>query len=183
MLTCRPGFIKSVTNGMLLILAYVNFILNVILIHRSKQLYGLSHYPAAGVAQMVLGICQMLWMLAYLCWGKRKFFSTTNMMAVNGIWTAYGLGSAIALTYLGHKHGNGYCPPTPGSGAGGDCAGILRGSEGMAWSLFGWDLVWFGVIAWVVGKYNNGNYKTPLGLVPIKRRAYDEEKEDAPPAH
>lgn len=173
------------TNGGLLIFAYVNFILNVILIHKSKVHYGLSGYPPASVTQMVLGICQMLYMLGYFCWGKHKFFSTRNMFIGNLIWTLYGIGSAIALTVLGHRHGKHYCPPTPGTDSHADCAGVLRGAEGMAFTLVGWDFLWFGVMFWIVRSTNMGDMSTPLGLLPPKRRAYDDEKEDeaAPPAH
>lgn len=150
-------------NGSLLVFAYTSFIICVVMIHRDKELF--HTYPGAVVAQMVCAIVQMIYMFGYYIKGHSKMYSVMNMFIVNGILMLYCFGASIAITVLGKRHGDGYCPgDTPEAH---DCQGVLRGTMGMAWVLWIWNLFWMAITAALVSS-TNSSWSEPLGNVPVK---------------
>lgn len=171
MLTGSTVTLKGPMNGSLLVFAYTSFIICVVMIHRDKELF--HSYPAAVVAQMVCAIVQMLYMFVYFLKSHSKIYSVRNMFIVNGLLMLYCFGASIAITVLGKRHGDGYCPgDTP---AAHDCQGVLRGTMGMAWVLWIWNIFWMAIIAMIVST-TNSSWSEPLGNVPV----IDKVEEEAP---
>lgn len=168
--------LKTPVNGFLLVLAYTSFIICVVMIHRDKELF--KTYPPAVVAQMVVGILQMCWMLGYFMFGRKRLFSARNMFIVNGLCMLYCFGSSIAMTVLGRRHGPGYCPGNVKvDKAAADCAGVLRGTMGMAWALWIWNLLWMAFTGALISS-TRSSWAEPLGNVPVK-----EEIDEPAPKH
>lgn len=153
-------------NGFLLVLAYTSFIVCVVMIHRDKELF--HTYPPAVVAQMVCGILQMVFMLGYFMKSHSKLYAVRNMFIVNGLLMLYCFGSSIAMTVLGRRHGPGYCPgDVKVDHAAADCAGVLRGTMGMAWALWIWNLFWMAIIGALVSS-TRSSWSEPLGNIPVR---------------
>ena len=170
---------KGPATGLLLTIAYGCFIMAIVMITQSKDLYD-GLYPPAVVPLLVTSCLQMIYLTVYFAKGKSwGAFSGAAMMGANLFFTLFTFGSIVAVTVL-YKQGNSkYCPHREGVPMSDvhNCEGDMRGTMGMGWSLFGMNLIWMGIAAGVVSS-TRSSWSTPFGAVPLPQ--YDAEADKAP---
>lgn len=163
---------------MMTVLAYVAFIINIVMITKMKEVYGgaTSIYPAVAVAALVCATLQMVYMLVYWFASKRALFSVLNVIIATAFFACFYFGAVVAMTVKRHD----YCPypldgaapnsgKLTGMGSPSDCQGVMRGTMGMTWAAFIWCLIHIGITAGLVpeNKHDGASMSTPVGKIPL----------------
>lgn len=99
----HPSFtaIKTGSTVFQLVLTYVVWILCVLAIQGNEVIF--HNYPPAVVALMVCGILQMLFILAQIVWGKKKYFSARNILLATIFFLCFTIGAVVPTTVLRHR--------------------------------------------------------------------------------
>ncbi|KAI9632505.1 uncharacterized protein MKK02DRAFT_30300 [Dioszegia hungarica] len=165
---------KSFLLGLLLVVAYCSFVLNIIQIVKVKR--GGETYPAAVVALLVATLLQTFHSVIQFARGSRgKMFVAKNIAIANGILALFVLASVIATTVL--RDTTNYCGPA--NTIRNDCSGVLKGTMGLGWSTFGLQLIYLGFLAYLVK--GHGNWNEQLWNIPYVPAANADM--DKAPAH
>ncbi|KAK8861489.1 hypothetical protein IAR55_002310 [Kwoniella newhampshirensis] len=162
----RP--VKGLLLGLILVVAYSCFILDIIMILKVQHY---SHTrPPAVIALLVSSLLQSMYTLYLLMsGGKGKKNSASTVMAATGFFASFTFGSIVALTVL--RHHTQYCNLTLVDNS--DVCGVLRGTEGLGWALFGFNLIYLVFLPFLV--MGGGSWSTPLADLPHEE-VYQEEK-------
>ncbi|ORY29516.1 hypothetical protein BCR39DRAFT_531887 [Naematelia encephala] len=154
--------LKSPLMGLLLAVSYSSMVIDIIMItkvHADQNDYGA--YPPAVVSMLVAAICQFLYCLAYFVRsGKGVLFKASSVAAALCFFLCFQVGSVAAATAL--RHHKKYCPPTASNG--GDCSGVLRGTEGLGFAIVALNLIVIGFLAALVSKH--GAWSDDLHNIP-----------------
>ncbi|KAL7419737.1 hypothetical protein Q5752_005653 [Cryptotrichosporon argae] len=167
---------KLAMSGLVAVLAYTCMVLDCIMIHKVRK--GEHTYPPAVLALLICAIFQTLFMAAYFVLAKRRAMSARIVAAATAVFACWAFGSVVATTALRHHHR--YCGPS--STIRSDCAGVLRGTEGIGFALFGADLLYLAAIAAVVSAAR-ASWALPLGLINGRRDVDEPDAEKTAGAH
>ncbi|RXK41285.1 hypothetical protein M231_01435 [Tremella mesenterica] len=164
---------KGAFVGFLLILTYSNMVLDIILI--TKVRHGSDVRPPAVIAHLVAVILQMLWCLYYLIrGGMGRILIASNVLAVTVFFWCFEFACTVAYTTL--RHHSQYCAPTAINAA--DCSGVLRGVEGLGWSLIGVNLIY--IIFLIALVSSQGTWNSEMNQMPSKKSStVDVERAEA----
>nr|XP_031863021.1 uncharacterized protein CI109_001497 [Kwoniella shandongensis]KAA5530093.1 hypothetical protein CI109_001497 [Kwoniella shandongensis] len=129
--------------------------------------------PPAVIALLVSSLLQAMYCLYLLMTGgKGKKNSAGNVLALTSFFAAFTFGSIVATTVL--RHHTQYCNQTIPDNS--DLCGVLRGTEGLGWALFGFNLLYLALLPVLVS--TGGKWTSPLTELPYEHK-YEEEKADA----
>jgi len=152
---------KGIAMGLVVLVAYTNMVLDIIMIVKVHQDKNSSTYPPAVVAMLVLAILQLLYGVFYLARGGRSaVFRAANILSAFVFFFCFNLGAMIATTVL--RHHARYCPSTASNVS--DCRGVMRGTMGLGWALIGFDLIYIGFLAALVSR--SGTWGDELANIP-----------------
>ncbi|WVQ78736.1 hypothetical protein IAT38_000823 [Cryptococcus sp. DSM 104549] len=166
--------IKGLLMGMVLLVAYASMIIDIIFVIKVRHYT--NDYPPAVIAMLVLSIVQFCWCLWYLAKsGKTAVFKASAVMGAMVFFACYNFGAIVATTVL--RHHRQYCNQEIADN--GDLCGVLRGTEGLGWMLFGFDLIYIVFLPILVAS-NSGSWGHTMHELPYEERVLDNEKA---PAH
>jgi len=149
--------------GLVVLVAYSNMVLDIIMITKVHQDLNTSTYPPAVVAMLVLAILQLVYCLYYLVRGGRSVvFKAVNVLAAFGFFFLFNFGTMVAVSVL--RHHARYCPATASNV--GDCRGVMRGTMGLGWALIGFDLIYMGYLTALVS--TSGSWQDEMVNIPPK---------------
>ncbi|ODN97387.1 hypothetical protein L198_03951 [Cryptococcus wingfieldii CBS 7118] len=163
--------IKGLVTGLLLASAFCSFIIDIIMILKVRH-YS-STYPPAVVALIVCSILEWLYVLMLMIMPRSNMFRATSVAAVIGLFTCFSFACIVATTVL--RHHSKYCDTSLADN--GDLCGVLRGTEGLGWMLFGFNLIYLCLLPVLA---SGGHWSRTIHELPYEEKFVDEEKA---PAH
>ncbi|ODN76771.1 hypothetical protein, variant [Cryptococcus amylolentus CBS 6039] len=130
-------------------------------------------YPPAVVALIVCSILEWLYVLWLMIMPRSKLFRASSVAAVIGLFTCFSFACIVATTVL--RHHSKYCDTSLANN--GDLCGVLRGTEGLGWMLFGFNLIYLCLLPVLA---SGGHWGRTIHELPYEEKFVDEEKA---PAH
>lgn len=160
---------KSFLMGLLLATAYSSFIIDIVMIIKVRHY---SHtYPPAVVALLVCSLLQALYILWLFVKSGRGFaFKASTFFGALVFFACFSFACVVATTVL--RHHRQYCNLELADNS--DVCGVLRGTMGLGWMLFGLNLIWLCIMPVLVS--GQGSWSHYYGDLPDQGHGVDEEK-------
>ncbi|ADV20863.1 hypothetical protein I315_02019 [Cryptococcus gattii Ru294] len=161
--------LKPFLMGLLLVTAYSSFILDIVMIIKVRH-YS-NTYPPAVVALLVCSLLQALYILWLFVKSGRGFaFKASTFLGSLVFFACFSFACVVAITVL--RHHRQYCNLELADNS--DLCGVLRGTMGLGWMLFGLNLIWICIMPVLVA--GQGTWSHYYGDLPYEDNDADVEK-------